>query len=59
MAHVHIPKGIPGILGPMTLIPQTAKPMNEPADILLRGPNSLAPGNHELTKVMSGSFSNC
>lgn len=48
MAHISLPEGIPGILGPMAFSPQTAKPLNELADILLRGPNSLAPAEREL-----------
>jgi uncharacterized peroxidase-related enzyme len=48
MAHIQLPEGLPGILGPMAFSPQTAKPLNELADILLRGPNSLGPDEREL-----------
>ena len=34
MAHIKLPEGIPGIVGPMAFSPQTAKPMNELADVL-------------------------
>ena len=28
MAHIKLPEGIPGIVGPMAFSPQTAKPMS-------------------------------
>jgi hypothetical protein len=37
MAHIQLPEGIPGILGPMSFRPETAKPLNELAEVLLRG----------------------
>jgi uncharacterized peroxidase-related enzyme len=48
MPHINLPEGIPGILGPMAFSPQTAKPLNEPAEVLLRAPNSLTPGEREI-----------
>ncbi len=36
MAHINLPEGVPGILGPMMAYPKTAKPMNELAELLLR-----------------------
>jgi hypothetical protein len=36
MPHINLPEGIPGILGPMAFSPQTAKPLNELAEVLLR-----------------------
>jgi len=59
MAHISLPEGIPGILGPMALSPQTAKPLNELADILLRGPNSLAPAERELIATYVSSQNDC
>ena len=41
MAHIRLPEGIPGILGPMAFSPDTARPLNELAEVLLRAPNSL------------------
>ena len=38
MAHIRLPEGIPGILGPMAFSPETAKPLNELAEVLLRAP---------------------
>ena len=36
MAHIRLPEGIPGILGPMAFSPETAKPLNALAEVLLR-----------------------
>lgn len=35
MAHIQVPAGAPGIIGPMMAYPETAKPMNELAELLL------------------------
>jgi uncharacterized peroxidase-related enzyme len=59
MAHISLPEGIPGILGPMAFSPQTAKPLNELADVLLRGPNSLAPAERELIATYVSSQNDC
>lgn len=59
MAHIQVPDGIPGILGPMAFSPHTAKPLNELADILLRGPNSLAPAQRELIATYVSSENGC
>ena len=48
MPHIDLPEGIPGILGPMAFSPQTAEPLNELADVLLRSPNSLTQGEREM-----------
>jgi len=48
MAHIRLPEGIPGILGPMAFSPETAKPLNALAEVLLRGPNTLTPAEREL-----------
>jgi hypothetical protein len=36
-----------GVLGSMLFHPETAKPMNQLAEGLLRGPNSLSPAERE------------
>ena len=48
MAHIRLPEGIPGILGPMAFSPETAKPLNALAEVLLRGPNTLTPADREM-----------
>jgi AhpD family alkylhydroperoxidase len=48
MAHIILPDGIPGIWGPMAFSPETAKPLNALAEVLLRAPNSLSQGDREM-----------
>jgi uncharacterized peroxidase-related enzyme len=59
MPHIHLPEGVPGILGPMLYRPETAKPLNELAEILLRGENSLTPGERELIATYVSSRNDC
>lgn len=59
MAHIELPKGVPGILGPMLFSPETARPMNELADVLLRGTNSLSPGEREMIATYVSSQNDC
>ena len=57
MAHITLPEGLPGILGPMAFRPETAKPLNELAEVLLRGDSTLSRGERELiaTSVSAGN----
>jgi alkylhydroperoxidase family enzyme len=48
MPHIQLPEGLPGILGPMAFRPETTKPLNELAEILLQGPSTLPRGEREL-----------
>jgi uncharacterized peroxidase-related enzyme len=48
MAHIELPEGMPGIRGPMAFRPETARPMVELAEVLLRGENTLTPAEREL-----------
>jgi len=54
MAHIQLPiaeelgREFPGILGPMTFRPETAAPLNELVNILLRGPSTLSKGEREM-----------
>jgi len=59
MPHIQLPAGLPGILGPMAFRPETAKPLNELADILLRGPSTLSPGERELIATYVSSRNDC
>jgi hypothetical protein len=38
MAHITLPLDLPGIRGPLAFRPETARPLNELVDVLLRGP---------------------
>jgi uncharacterized peroxidase-related enzyme len=59
MAHINLPEGIPGIRGPMQFRPETAKPLNEIVDVLLRGPHSLSQGERELIGAYVSARNDC
>jgi len=59
MAHITLPEGLQGIRGPMAFCPETAKPLNELAEVLLRGDNSLTRGERELIATVVSSLNNC
>lgn len=59
MAHITLPEGLQGIRGPMAFRPETAKPLNELAEVLLRGDNSLTRGDRELIATVVSSLNNC
>jgi uncharacterized peroxidase-related enzyme len=54
MAHIQLPvapelgREFPGILGLMTFRPETARPINELVNVLLRGESTLSAGEREL-----------
>jgi hypothetical protein len=54
MAYIKLPVApelgceFPGIVGPMTFRPETAAPINQLVNILLRGESTLSPGEREL-----------
>jgi uncharacterized peroxidase-related enzyme len=57
--HITLTDGVPGILGPMLFRPETAGPLNQLAEILLRGPNSLPPADRELIATYVSSQNDC
>ena len=59
MAHIQLPEGVPGIRGPMAFRPETAKPMRELAEILLRSPSTLSPGEREAIATYVSSQNDC
>jgi uncharacterized peroxidase-related enzyme len=59
MAHITLPPDMPGIRGPMAFRPETAKPINDLVDVLLRGPNTLTPGERELIAAYVSSLNDC
>jgi uncharacterized peroxidase-related enzyme len=59
MAHIELQKDLPGIRGPMTFRPETAKPLNELVDVLLRGPHTLTPGERELIATFVSARNDC
>ena len=59
MPHITLPEGLPGIRGPMAFRPETAKPLNELVDVLLRGPHTLSPGERELIATFVSARNDC
>jgi len=48
MAHIQLAEGLPGIAGPLAFSPETAKPLLELAEVLLRAPNTLTSAEREM-----------
>ena len=59
MAHITLPEDLPGIRGPMAFRPETAKPLNELVDVLLRGPHTLSMGERELIATFVSAQNEC
>ena len=60
MAYINLKNDDPGIRGLMAYSPETAKPLNELAEILLRDPNnSLLPGERELIAAYVSHLNDC
>lgn len=59
MPHIRFPEGLQGIRGPLAFRPETAKPLNELAEVLLHAPNSLTPGERELIATYVSSLNDC
>ncbi|HLX90168.1 MAG TPA: carboxymuconolactone decarboxylase family protein [Puia sp.] len=59
MPHINLPD-LPGIRGPMAFRPETAKPLNELAEVLLRDDNNtLSRGERELIGTYVSSLNDC
>lgn len=59
MAHIKLPDELPGIRGPMAFRPETAKYLNELAEVLLRSENSLSRGDRELIATYVSYLNDC
>jgi uncharacterized peroxidase-related enzyme len=59
MAHIALPAGLPGISSAFAYRPETAKPMRELAEVLLRGPNTLTSGEREMIATFVSSRNDC
>lgn len=60
MAHIDLKNELPGIRGPMAFRPETAKPLNALAEILLRDDNNtLTRGERELIGAYVSSLNDC
>ena len=59
MPHISLPDGLPGITGPFAFRPDTARPMRELAEVLLRGPNTLTSAERETIAAFVSSRNDC
>lgn len=59
MAYIQLPEGLPGILGPMAISPESAKALRELAEVLLRGPNTLTSAEREMIATYVSSQNDC
>ncbi|GJG85193.1 carboxymuconolactone decarboxylase [Gemmatimonadetes bacterium T265] len=59
MAHITLPDGLPGIVGPLAAYPETARHLNGLAEALLRGPSSLTPAERELVATYTSRRNEC
>jgi uncharacterized peroxidase-related enzyme len=59
MAHITLPDGLPGIRGPMAFRPETAKPLSELAEVLLRGESTLTPAEREMIAAHVSARNDC
>lgn len=59
MAHIQLPGGLPGIVGPLAFSPETAKPLLELAEVLLRAPNTLTPAEREMIAAHVSYLNEC
>jgi uncharacterized peroxidase-related enzyme len=57
--HIAIDSGEPGIRGLFRFRPETARPLNGLAEVLLRGPSTLTRGERELIAAYVSSLNEC
>ena len=59
MPYIELPAGLPGIRALLTFRPETARPLNDLVDVLLRGPSTLTPGERELIATYVSARNDC
>lgn len=59
MAYINVPENLPGIRGLMAFRPESARPLNELAEVLLRAENSLSRGERELIATFVSALNDC
>jgi uncharacterized peroxidase-related enzyme len=59
MPHIALPDGLPGITSALVFRPETARPLRELAEVLLRGPNTLSSGDRETIATFVSSRNDC
>jgi len=59
MPHIPLPEDLPGITSAFAFRPETAGPMRELVEVLLRGPNTLTSGEREMIAAFVSSRNDC
>lgn len=59
MAHIAVPAGVPGIRSLALFRPETAGPLYDLAQVLLRGPSPLSPAERELIATHVSARNHC
>jgi uncharacterized peroxidase-related enzyme len=59
MAHIQLPEQLPGITSAFAFRPETARPLRELAEVLLRGPNTLTSAEREMIATFVSSRNEC
>lgn len=59
MSHIKLPEGAPGIIGPLTQYPDSAKHLSGLAETVLRGPSSLSIADRETIAAFVSSGNEC
>ena len=59
MPHIALPSELPGISSAFAFRPETARPMRELAEVLLRGANTLTSGEREMIATFVSSRNRC
>src|SRR5277367_2020416 len=59
MPHIALQQGLPGIVSGLAYRPETARPLRELAEILLRGPNTLTSGEREMIATYISTGNDC
>jgi uncharacterized peroxidase-related enzyme len=59
MPHINLTSDFPGIVGLFHFRPETARPLSELAEVLLRAPNTLPRGERELIAAYVSALNQC
>ena len=59
MPHIALPHDLPGITSAFSYRPETARPLRELAEVLLRGPSTLTSGERETIAAFVSSRNDC
>ena len=59
MPHITLNDDVPGILSLFEFRPETARPLSELAEVLLRSPSSLSRGDRELIASFVSHLNGC